>query len=164
MSIKATIAIGIMTRLTETPPAFIATSSYFSPKLPMVIMEAKRTAIGSAMGTNVAEAYMRSSAMTENSRPLPTKSSTYFQTNCMRSTSTERVKVSTSGPMKDLSMSLSSLFIFSYPLELTGKPSPNVVTIGENHECQEKNHTHCLRIGEELVGRFSAGDYLPEGE
>ena len=45
-----------MARETEIPPAFMATSSYFSPKLPMVMMEAKRTAMGSAMGTKVAEA------------------------------------------------------------------------------------------------------------
>ena len=48
--------MGNMMRRTEMPPAFMATSSYFSPKLPMVIMEAKRTEMGSAMGTKVAEA------------------------------------------------------------------------------------------------------------
>ena len=50
------MVMGIMTRLTLMPPAFMATSSYFSPKLPMVMIEAKSTAIGSAMGTKVAEA------------------------------------------------------------------------------------------------------------
>ena len=50
------MVMGSMTRLTLTPPAFMATNSYFSPKLPIVIMEAKSTAMGNAMGTKVAEA------------------------------------------------------------------------------------------------------------
>ena len=40
--------------LKEIPAAFIAESSYFSPKFPIVINEAIRTAIGRANGTNLA--------------------------------------------------------------------------------------------------------------
>ena len=108
---STTRVMGIMTRLMEMPPAFIATSSYFSPKLPMVIMEAKRTAMGSAMGTKVAAAYINNSAITLNSSPLPTRSSTYFHTNCISSTKTAMAKVSTNGPMNERSMRRSSFFI-----------------------------------------------------
>ena len=48
--------MGRIARLTEMPPAFIATSSYFSPKLPIVMIDAKSTAMGSAIGTKVADA------------------------------------------------------------------------------------------------------------
>ena len=44
---------GIIMRRTEIPPAFIATSSYFSPKLPIVIMDANKVAMGRAIGTKV---------------------------------------------------------------------------------------------------------------
>ena len=49
--------------------------------------------------------------MTLKSRPLPTMSSIYFHTNCMSSTKTDSVKVSSSGPRKERSMSLSNFFI-----------------------------------------------------
>lgn len=42
---------GAMTRSSETPEAFMAVSSDFSPRLPKVISEARRIASGNAMGT-----------------------------------------------------------------------------------------------------------------
>ena len=110
ISNTATTAIGSIIRLTDMPPAFIATSSYFSPKLPIVMIEANSTAIGNAIGTKVAEAYISSSAITPNSNPLPTKSSIYFHTNCISSTNTAMANVSNSGPRKDFSMSRSIFF------------------------------------------------------
>ncbi len=40
----------------DTPDAFMAVSSNFSPRLPNVISEASSTASGSAVGTNVSAA------------------------------------------------------------------------------------------------------------
>ena len=40
----------------ETPADFIATNSYFSARLPKVIIEDSRTEIGRANGTSLAEA------------------------------------------------------------------------------------------------------------
>jgi hypothetical protein len=44
----------------EIPADFIATSSYFSPKLPIVIMDASKIARGRAIGTRVTKIYQRS--------------------------------------------------------------------------------------------------------
>ena len=44
----------------EMPAAFIATSSYLSPKLPNVIIEARSIAKGSAIGTRVISIYQSS--------------------------------------------------------------------------------------------------------
>ena len=119
--------MGIITLRKEMPPALMAMSSYFSPKLPIVMMEAKRTAMGNAIGTNVAEAYKSSWAMTLNSNPLPTKSSIYFQTNCISSTNTAMANVSRSGPKKDFNISLSSFFIYyllNQPVKSLNKSLP----------------------------------------
>ena len=47
---------GFMILNKEIPDAFKASNSFFSPKLPNVIIEAKRTERGSAKGTQLAEA------------------------------------------------------------------------------------------------------------
>jgi len=47
---------GFIIRRSEIPDAFIATSSYCSPRFPKVISDDKRMANGSASGTKVEEA------------------------------------------------------------------------------------------------------------
>lgn len=69
-------------------------------------MDDSNTARGNAMGTRLAEVYISNSAITGNSRPLPTKSSMYFQRNCINSTNTTMKNVSMNGPRKDLIVSL----------------------------------------------------------
>ena len=82
----------------ERPEDFIATSSYLSPKFPIVIMEAKRIESGKAIGTRVAQAYVIISKITDHSNPLPTICSIFFQRNCNNNTNIAMEKVSSQGP------------------------------------------------------------------
>ena len=95
---------GIIIRGREIPADFIASNSLFSPKFPSVISDARSVAKGSAMGTSPAEAYTSNSTITFHSSPLPTKSSIYFQRNCIKRMNMAMKKVITSGPRYDLSM------------------------------------------------------------
>ena len=75
------------------------------------MMEDSRMARGRARGMAVAVTYPVSSRMALNSNPLPTRSSMYFQKNCITSTNNVTKKVAMKGPMKACRMSLSSFFI-----------------------------------------------------
>jgi len=59
-NMETTIINGRIILQREMPADFIATSSYLSPKLPRVIMEASKTASGRAIGTRVTNIYQRS--------------------------------------------------------------------------------------------------------
>ena len=85
----------------EIPADFRASNSFFSPKLPNAIMEASSTDNGRARGTQLADAYKRSSKMIFDSSPLPIKSSTYSHRNCMSSMSIQIIKLSRNGPLNE---------------------------------------------------------------
>ena len=108
---KETISKGRMKRSREIPADLIATSSKLSPKLPKVMMEEISMASGSASGIAVAVTYNVSSKMLARSRPLPTRSSMYFQKNCITNTNSVMKKVAINGPTNDLRISLSSFLI-----------------------------------------------------
>ena len=67
----------------ETPAAFMAVNSKFSPRLPKVIKEANNIAKGNAMGISDKKAYIRNSANTDIPIPFPTNSATCFHKNCI---------------------------------------------------------------------------------
>ncbi len=66
---------GRMMRRRGIPAAFMASNSLNSPILPMVIIEAKRVANGSAKGMTVQVPQNRNSKMTLKPSPFPTNSS-----------------------------------------------------------------------------------------
>ena len=74
------------------------------------MMEEMSTASGRASGTVLTVTYPVSSSTVNRSRPLPTRSSIYFQKNCITSTKSRMKKVATKGPVNALRMSLSSFF------------------------------------------------------
>lgn len=82
----------------EIPEAFMAVNSMNSPKFPKVIKDESSTARGNANETIVAETNINSLPIIIHSNPLPTRSSTYFQTNCMSRIKREIKNVSTKGP------------------------------------------------------------------
>ena len=114
---------GRIKRKREIPEALIATNSKLSPRLPNVMMEEIRIAMGMASIRREVLAYHKNWAMVKKSRPLPTRSSMYFHKICIIKTKKAIKNVMMNGPIKDLMMSLSSFFIIS----LTPTPSP-----GEN--------------------------------
>ncbi|KAF5028134.1 hypothetical protein DSECCO2_662250 [anaerobic digester metagenome] len=73
--ISETTTSGVRILLSEIPAAFIASSSLFSPKLPIVIIEANRVARGSASGIRVAAPHPINSRITAKLSPFPTSSS-----------------------------------------------------------------------------------------
>lgn len=95
----------------EIPADFMATNSKLSPRFPKVIIDEMRIAIGIARVSSVALAYHTNVMMVKKSNPLPTKSSIYFHSVCIINTKSAIKKVTINGPMKDLSISLSSFFI-----------------------------------------------------
>ena len=102
---------GLMKRSKEIPADLIATNSKLSPRFPNVIIDDIKIDRGKANGIAVAVTYAVSFRIFEKSNPLPTKSSMYFQKNCITKMNRVMKKVAMNGPIKDLSMSLSSLFI-----------------------------------------------------
>ena len=99
----------ILTR--EMPALLTAMSSLFSLIWPMVHIEARRVARGMASGRMVQPPHIRNSSMTLNDRPLLTSSSMYTHRNCITRMNITTSRIATNGPMKDLSMNLSSRFI-----------------------------------------------------
>lgn len=87
-----------MARCNDIPDAFMAVSSMNSPKFPKVINDESRMANGKANEIVVSETKPSNFRMITHSRPLPTRSSTYFQTNCINSINTAMKNVSTKGP------------------------------------------------------------------
>jgi len=99
--IATTMISGLMILLRETPDVFMASSSRFSPMFPNVISEASKIARGRANGTMLALEYRRNSPSIFNSSPFPTRSSIYFQRNCISSMKITRKKVRKRGPIND---------------------------------------------------------------
>ena len=97
----------------EMPADFIATSSKLSPRLPNVMMDEIKIAIGMAKDDKVALAYHTNFMMVIKGSPLPTRSSIYFHKVCIISTKNAIKKVTINGPKKDLSISLSNFFIIT---------------------------------------------------
>src|SRR5688572_28326011 len=75
--------MGLKMRQMEMPAALAATSSYVSPRLPNVMMDASRMESGSASGMMLAEKKNMSCPITSQLSPLPARSSMYSHTNCM---------------------------------------------------------------------------------
>jgi len=106
-----TTSKGLMKRSKEIPADLIATNSKLSPRLPNVMIDEIKIESGNAKGIAVAVTYAVSLSKLENSNPLPTKSSIYFQKNCITNMNKVMKKVAMNGPMKDFRISLSSFFI-----------------------------------------------------
>ena len=106
-----TTSKGRIKRNNEMPADLIATSSKLSPKLPKVMIEEIRIASGRASGMAVAVTYIVSSKMLARSSPFPTRSSMYFQKNCITSTNSVMKNVAINGPTNDFRISLSSFLI-----------------------------------------------------
>lgn len=102
---------GRMNLTSGMPAALMATSSKDSPKFPKVMMEEKRSANGSAMGTHDNVTRPIKYKRVGRSNPLPTKSSMYNQKNCMVSTNNEIRKAPINGPIKERIMSMSNFLI-----------------------------------------------------
>ena len=102
---------GRIKRSREIPADFMATNSKLSPRFPKVIIEEIRMAIGIAKARREAPAYQINCPMVTISKPLPTKSSIYFQSICIINTNTAMKKVIMKGPIKVLRISLSNFFI-----------------------------------------------------
>jgi hypothetical protein len=104
------------------PADLRAVSSKFSPILPKVINEDNNIARGRARGTSPAEVYRSNSAITENSRPFPIRSSIYFHKNCMSSIKTTTKNVETRGPVYVFKTNKCSFFmqeiLFNYQIKL----------------------------------------------
>ncbi len=106
-------------RGSEMPADFMASSSLFSPRLPIVMMAAKRVASGRAMGMFMAAAYPNNSRITPNSSPLPTRSSMYLQRKFIRKMNATMKNVRTIGPMYDFRMNLSRVFTIRHGFSAT---------------------------------------------
>ena len=76
------------------PKELIAVSSDCSDSFPVNIIDANKTASGSARGIRVMVEYHSNSIIILHSNPLPIKSSIYFHRNCIKriTSTTENVK------------------------------------------------------------------------
>ena len=104
----ATNTSGRIKRSKEIPEDLIATNSKLSPRLPKVIIEEIRIAIGIARVSREALAYQRNLPMVKKSKPFPTRSSMYFHRICIISTKNAIKKVTMKGPKNDFKISLSN--------------------------------------------------------
>ena len=78
------MATGRKIRSSGMPAACMDKSSRRSPILPKVMSDASRMANGSDSGTRSMAAWKKNCASTLKESPLPMRSSTYFQINCIR--------------------------------------------------------------------------------
>jgi hypothetical protein len=102
---------GRMNRNKDMPADLIATNSKLSPRLPNVIMEEIKMAMGMARVSKDALAYHKNLPMVNRSRSFPTKSSMYFQRLCIIKTKKAIKNVAINGPINDRMISLSNFFI-----------------------------------------------------
>ena len=107
----ATTNKGRMKRSNGIPADLMATNSKLSPRLPKVMIEEIKMAKGNASGIAVTVTYEVSSKMLRISNPFPTRSSMYFQKNCITSTKSVMKKVAIKGPINAFKISLSSFLI-----------------------------------------------------
>ena len=108
---------GRMIRKRETPAAFIAVSSKFSPKFPKVISEANKMAKGKAIGIKEKVAYTKNSARTDIPMPFPTSSAMCFHKNCSNKMRIQIRKVIKNSVKKRLNMYMSNFLNMSAFLE-----------------------------------------------
>ena len=111
---RATQTSGRIKRNSEMPDDLIATNSKLSPRLPNVMMDEMRMAMGIASVSMEALTYHKNFPMVTKSSPLPTRSSRYFQSPCIISTKNAMKNVMINGPIKDLRISLSNFFIMQH--------------------------------------------------
>jgi hypothetical protein len=97
--------------MSEIPADLIATNSKCSPIFPKVMIEEMRMAMGIAKINRDALAYQRKEQMVKKSRPLPTKSSMYFQRLCIINTKNAMKNVMMNGPKKERNIKRSSFLI-----------------------------------------------------
>jgi len=102
---------GRIKRNKEIPADLIATSSKLSPRLPNVIMDDIRMAIGIASVSREALAYHKNFPIVMRSSSLPTRSSMYFQRLCIINTKKAMKNVAINGPINDRRISWSNFFI-----------------------------------------------------
>ena len=100
-----------MKRSNEMPDDLMATNSKLSPRLPKVMIDEMRMAMGMANVSSDALAYHKNWPMVIKSSPLPTRSSMYFHNICIIKTKNAIKNVMMKGPIKDLKISLSNFFI-----------------------------------------------------
>ena len=111
LSNTATHISGRIKRNNEIPEDLIATSSKLSPRLPNVMIEDIRMAIGIASVSREALAYQRNLPIVIRSRSLPTRSSMYFHRLCIINTKKAMKNVAINGPINDRRISWSNFFI-----------------------------------------------------
>ena len=99
---------GRMNRKSEMPDDLIATNSKLSPKLPNVMIDEIKIAMGMAKVRNVAPANSTNFPMIISSRSFPTKSSIYFHKFCIINTKNVMKNVATNGPINARIMRRSS--------------------------------------------------------
>jgi hypothetical protein len=97
----------------EIPADLMATSSKLSPRLPKVIIDEMRMAMGIARVSKEALAYHRNLPIVSRSRSFPTRSSMYFHRLCIIKTKKAMKNVAINGPINDRMISLSNFFIIS---------------------------------------------------
>ena len=112
-----TIISGRINLNSEIPADLMATNSKLSPRLPNVIMEEIRIAIGMASVSRDALAYHKNLPMVNRSRSFPTRSSIYFQRLCIISTKKAIKNVAINGPINERMISVSNFFII-YPIDV----------------------------------------------
>jgi hypothetical protein len=102
---------GRMKRSNEIPDDLIATNSKLSPRLPNVMMEEIRIAMGIVSVSRDALAYHKNLPIVIKSKPFPTRSSMYFHKVCIINTKNAMKNVAMNGPVNALRISLSNFFI-----------------------------------------------------
>lgn len=95
----------------EIPLVFNAINSNFSEREPKHMIEERRIERGNASGTKAADAKNNNSRITYHSRPFPTRSSIYFQRNCISRIKSTIKNVATKGPIKENTVKEKSFFI-----------------------------------------------------
>lgn len=93
---------GLSERYILTPEALSATISYDSAKFPNVIKLDNKTESGNAIGIRSAREKKIRRATTCQSKPLPTRSSMYFQRKSIRNRNIDIKNVPKKGPIKAL--------------------------------------------------------------
>ena len=106
---------GRIKRSKEIPEDLMATNSKLSPRLPNVIIEESKIAIGIASISRVALMYQMNFPIVQKSSPLPTRSSIYFHNVCIKRINSVTKNVAIKGPKKDFIISLSNFFIIPGP-------------------------------------------------
>ena len=109
--------------MSEMPAALMAVSSELSPRLPKVISELSRMANGKAIGTNIRAIYQKKWAMTSSDNPLPIRSLSCLQRNCIISTNWQMNRAPKNSTANCFKMNMSSFFMRRFiDINLDGLP------------------------------------------